>query len=392
MLKKGFTYINQVGFILVFCFVLYLINPLNMGYLFGYLVVPFIYIKKDLLKENLDNDFLLLLLLAIVYGLFYALNPIDGIQFILIYALFPPAFYLLGKFMMTPIKEDKHIFYLLTLVTIIYSLPVVISVYLNFIEGGFVQIERSISYIWTGKPLSATVMGAYLTLNMCIPALLIVSRKSLPFIFKLVLAVLFVLSLICTIRLGSRTQLGVFLITTLAALIYSLRKQSLKENIILLFFLTGIVIYILNTISFDLNADWLTSFAGRMEGKGDNAASAGGRTEVWAKSFEYLFKKPLGWDLKEFGYSHNMWLDVLRAAGIIPFVILVIYSIRSFFQIRKILKSSKNVFINGLFLIYAFGFLLIFMVEPIFDAVFSLFVLFCFYKGVITKYYELSIT
>lgn len=388
MIKRTFVYINQVGFLVVFLFVLYLINPLNMGFLFGYLLLPFIYINTNKLKENLDKDFLLLFLFALVYGLFYAINPEDGIQYIIVYSFFPPAFYLLGKFWFDPVEEDKSIFFIFFLISAIYSLPVVISVYLNFLEGGFVQVERSIPYIWTNEPLSATVMGAYLTLNMCIPALLIVGRRSIPLVFKIIMVVLFILSIICSIRLGSRTQLSVFLITSIVAVVYMLRRQSAKQNAILLLFLGATVVFVLNTISFDLNEDWLTSFAGRMEGKGDNAASAGGRTERWAKSFEFMIKKPLGWDLKEFGYSHNLWLDVLRAGGIISFIILIIYSIRSFIQIRSILKSTENLFINGLILTYALGFLLIFMVEPILDAAFSLFVLFCFFKGFINKYFE----
>ncbi|RNC88696.1 MAG: hypothetical protein ED555_13800 [Allomuricauda sp.] len=392
MFKKAFTYINEVGFLIVGIFFLFLIDLLNFGDFFGYMLLPFILLKSKSLKENIDGNFFVLCLLSLTYGLFYALDPVDGIQLIIVYSTFLPAFYMLGKFFINPVKEDKYIFYLLFISAAIYSLPVVVSVYQNFIEGGFVQVDRSIPYIWTDEPLSATVMGAYLTLNMVIPALLVVGRKAIPNVFKIIMIVLFVFSLICSIRLGSRTQLSVFLITSIVAVIYMLRRQSAKQNAILLLLLVGIVVFVLNTISFDLNEDWLTSFASRMEGKGNNAASAGGRTERWVKSFEYLFKKPLGWDLKEFGYSHNLWLDVLRAGGIIPFVLLIVFSVRSFFQIRKTLRSTDNIFINGLIYIYALAFFLIFMVEPIFDAAFSLFALFCLFIGVINKYYELKTT
>ena len=137
-----------------------------------------------------------------------------------------------------------------------------------------------------------------------------------------------------------------------------------------------------------MNADWLTTFAGRMSGGVGEVASGGGRTERWAKSFEYLFIHPLGWNLKEFGYSHNMWLDVLRVSGIIPFVLLIIYSIKSFFQVKRAIAISKeNVLLNGQILFYAIAFFLLFMVEPIFEGLFSLFVVFCLYKGILNKYY-----
>ena len=58
--------------------------------------------------------------------------------------------------------------------------------------------------------------------------------------------------------------------------------------------------YIYKNVSFDLNADWLSTFAGRMEGGSGEVASGGGRTERWVKSIEYIFEKPLGWSLDEF--------------------------------------------------------------------------------------------
>ncbi|MCL6275545.1 hypothetical protein M3P19_16135 [Muricauda sp. 2012CJ35-5] len=390
MVNKIYTYLNQVGFLIVGLFALYLLNPLNKGFLIGYVLPAFIFIKASLVKKNLDLDFTLLLLLSVIYGLFYILDPVDGMQFVLIYSLFPPTFYLLGKFMSNPIKDDHTVFYLLFFASALFSLPAVLSVYLNFAEGGFVQADRSIPYIWTGESLSATVMGAYLTLNMCIPALLIVGRKSIPLLIKIGMAILFILSLVCALRLGSRTQLSIFLLTSIIAVGYMLKRQTAKENAVLLFFLVVAVGLILNKVSFDLNADWLSSFASRMDGGRADVASGGGRTERWVKSFENMFTKPLGWDVNEFGYSHNLWLDVLRAGGIIPFLLLVIYSIRSFNQIRKIIKTNEHLFINGFILIYGLAFLLIFMVEPIFEGIFSLFVLFCFFKGVINKYSEIK--
>ena len=206
MFKKAFTYINEVGFLIVGIFFLFLIDLLNFGDFFGYMLLPFILLKTKSLKENIDGNFFVLCLLSLTYGLFYALDPVDGIQLIIVYSTFLPAFYMLGKFLINPVKEDKYIFYLLFISAAIYSLPVVVSVYQNFIEGGFVQVDRSIPYIWTDEPLSATVMGAYLTLNMVIPALLVVGRKAIPIAFKIIMIVLFVFSLICSIRLATSTS------------------------------------------------------------------------------------------------------------------------------------------------------------------------------------------
>ncbi|WP_147321463.1 MULTISPECIES: O-antigen ligase [unclassified Arenibacter] len=205
---------------------------------------------------------------------------------------------------------------------------------------------------------------------------------------KIIATLLFVISLTCAIRLGSRTQLVIFLFTSIVSVIYIFPRQTYKQNIYLLILLTVCIGFVLRNVSFDLNADWLTTFAGRMSGGVGEVTSGGGRTERWIKSFEYLFTHPLGWEAKEFGYSHNMWLDVLRAGGIIPFILLIIHSIKSFFQIKRTITISKaNILLNGQILFYAIAFFLLFMVEPIFDGLFSSFVVFCLYKGIVNKYY-----
>ncbi len=388
-MKTLLEYLNRTGFAICGLLALYLLNPFGIGFLFGYLLVILIFLKKDFISNNLDLDVFLLFLFSIVYAIFYAFDPVAGNQFIVIYALFPSGFYLLGKFLVRKNTSTKTIFLILFVMASIFSFSAVISVFLNFREGGFAQLDRTIPMFWNNMPTSATIMGSFLTLNMCIPAILIASYRRNKIFFNIFLIGIFALSLLCAIRLGSRTQLVIFIMTSVISLFYTFPKQSYKQNIILLLLLGAILAFVLNKVSFNLNEDWLTTFAGRMEGgRGGDVASGGGRTGRWIKSLEYLFTHPLGWDAKEFGYSHNMWFDVLRVSGIIPFIVLIVYSVRSFLQIKKsILINPQNISLNIMILIYAIGFLLIFTVEPIFEGIFSLFIMFCVYKGVINKYY-----
>ncbi|MBD1262680.1 hypothetical protein HZY62_18940 [Maribacter polysiphoniae] len=390
-MKALLTHINSIGFLVLGLLILYLLNPFNYGYAIGFILVAFVVVQGQFLSQNMDMDFFLLSLFSIIYALFYSFvaeSSGQGKQFIVIYAATPPFFYLLGKFLLRNRLKPKIIFLLLFSVSFIFSLSALISVLLNFSEGGFTQLERNIPMFWNDMPVSATAMGAFLTFNMCIPALLISSQAKKGVLFNLIAVIIFILSLICAIRLGSRTQLGVFLITTLLSLFYIFPKQSIKKNMILIGVLGIVIFYVLSRVSFDVEADWLTSFSNRIGKGSSDIASGGGRTERWSKSIQYLFKKPLGWDVNEFGYSHNLWLDVLRVSGFIPFFLLIIYSIRSFNQIKKtITLKPKFIALNAQILIYSIAFFLLFMVEPIMEGIFSSFVLFCLFKGVINKYY-----
>lgn len=388
-MRNIFKYINNIGLINVFFILGTLLNVLNYGYLFAYACIILIVIKKQFLKTALDRNFLLLLLFSVTYGLFYALNPWKGLQYVLLYTLTPPVFYLWGKYAATISRKTTTLFFTLIVLTILYSLPAMISVGLNIVEGGFAQPDRNLPMFWSSEIVSATQMAAFFIFNMCIPALLFISYKKMTKSALILLFVIFVISIACVLRLGSRTQLAILIISLLISLITAAPKMSVKENISIFFILGVIVFFISTKVSFDIDSDLFTSFAGRMKdgGTGD-IASGGGRTILWQKSIDNLFEKPFGWDLEEFGYSHNLWLDALRVGGIIPFVILVLYFIRFLNLIRNIFFSKYlDTIFQILCLTYMLGFFSLFMVEPGIDGTFTLFILFCLFVGFVREHY-----
>ena len=370
---------------------LYLLDPFNLGYIFAYLLILSLFSKIDFLKKSLDSDILLLLLFSAVFTLFYSFDLFLGTQYILIFMFFPASFYLTGKYLADQLKSPKKIFGLMLFITVAFSVTSLISVTLSIVDVGFVSLNRNVAVFWDGHVIPATNMGSFLTFNMCIPALLIAKFKGINRWLKLFMLVIFILSVICVLRLGSRTQLGITIFTCAASIIYLTTKQSPIKN-----FLMFAVIFVLGNIafsyfSFDKDSDILSAYASRMDSKKFGASTAGGRTERWEKSLVNLIEEPLGWPVEEFGFSHNLWFDVARGGSVISFLLLVLYTIRSVLQIKKTISINKNLIqLNTLFLIYGLAFLLLFMVEPIFDGYYSLFTLFCFYKGVLNKHYELQ--
>ena len=108
MIKKISKYFQDNGIVLCLLLVGYLVNPYNLGFILGYPIVALVLIKKKFLLKNLDFDVFLLLIFSLTYAGFYAFNPTGGFQYIAIYAVFPPVFYLLGKllFKILPSRED----------------------------------------------------------------------------------------------------------------------------------------------------------------------------------------------------------------------------------------------------------------------------------------------
>lgn len=378
--------INSIGYLRVILFLTYLIDPFNYGYLFGALLIISI-ITDKLLVEKLDLNFTLLLLFSICYAIFYIFNLELGSQFILIYALFPAGFYLIGKTFNNKSLNNTQLFYLLFASGFIFSLPAMVSVLTSIIDKGFVVIERDVPMIWGGNVIPATNMAAYFVLNMSIPAFLVAGFKKFNLPLKLLMISTFIISVLCVLRLGSRTQLSIFFITFIISLIFLIRRQTVKQNVTLFGILFLIFNVFLSYVSFDKDSDIMSAFAGRMESKKYGAATAGGRTERWTKSIVNLWEKPLGWDVTDFGFSHNLWFDIARVGGTLSFILLLIFTIKNAVNIKKaIFRTPQNALLNTAFICYGLSFYLLFFVEPIFDGYFPLFVFYCFFLGIIAQY------
>ena len=93
------TYIRKVGLIYLIPFVLFLIDFLGLRFLFGYLLIGLMFLSIKKLSSNFDRDFVFIAFFCLSYASFYFFSLESGVQFILIYALFPCMFYLFGKYL-----------------------------------------------------------------------------------------------------------------------------------------------------------------------------------------------------------------------------------------------------------------------------------------------------
>ena len=384
-------YAKRIGLPIVILLLFFLINPFEKGYLAAYPLVIIIYSKNNFLVKNLDFDFLILFLFSSVYALFYSFRPEVLIQTFLFLFLFPPAFYLLGKYVVTKSQNVNELYTLFFIVGASFSLTALLSVGSNLLAGGYGQFERTIPNFWTATPMTATLMAAYFTFNICIPALIIVRKQNLNFLYKIIGLGLFVASLLCVFRLGSRTQIVILAATIAISLLYIVPNQGPKRNLRLFISIFIVAALIVSYIPLNLDADYLSVFGDRLKAaSAANNATAGHRTQIWAESIEYLFTKPFGWQLVGgANFSHNLWLDVARVCGILPFFFLSIFTVRNIIYTKRAVLGGKNdIAFRSMILIYTFAANLQFFVEPIMQGIFFMFVVYCFYQGAIKKYAE----
>ena len=113
------------------------------------------------------------------------------------------------------------------------------------------------------------------------------------------------------------------------------------------------------------SGDIFDAYSARRDDEGD-----GERFYRWVYGLSHLFSDPLGWNdttLVHQYFMHNLWLDVARVAGIIPFSFLLVASVKTVKKAFMLFKISNNATTIIILCIYTTTFFSCFM-EPALEA------------------------
>ena len=155
---------------------------------------------------------------------------------------------------------------------------------------------------------------------------------------------------------------------------------------ILFVVLSMTIIYYFLTMSGVINTDVFDSYEQRNLATNSSAESAGGRMGLWEQSLTNLINYPWGWSKYNDFYCHNMWLDIARCAGWIPFIIIVAFTFKHLVIIFKLFRIRNDWFIG--FLIGINGCLILSsFVEPVLELSSTYFCIICLVWGVQQQYY-----
>jgi len=117
---------------------------------------------------------------------------------------------------------------------------------------------------------------------------------------------------------------------------------------------------------------------------------------IWKTNLFKLLNNPLGYVNPDSAtiYAHNMWLDVGRVTGIIPVFPLLVFTISAVVSIsRLVFNLHYATFLRVLIAGFGIAFFSTFFLEPVIEGMFTMFLLFCFYFGIlvgIRKYIPLE--
>lgn len=206
---------------------------------------------------------------------------------------------------------------------------------------------------------------------------------------KIMFLALFFATIQYMFMLGTRTQFAILLlIVILAALQFAYSEQGIAGvlkciGIMAVISLIAFLLYHFNVLSI---GDYIlsTNLAARYQRRASLENADSFRFQSFWIGLRELIQYPMGGRASQV-YRHNMWLDVGRVSGIIPFCLLLVYSIKNFANVTVIWKNTKILpSLRYLLLFLYIGAYVNCFVEPIWEGALNFFLALCVVDGMVS--------
>ena len=350
--------------ILIFC------TAINLFH-YGQLILPFICLilfVENGYKFKINNPYIfsILCLFALTYCLFsYKLGLYCVIGFFL-----PMAYYIGSNLKCCSYDNIKKLLYII-------SLGMASHVLLNFaynisIFGLEIFIKQNQYDIWTQDKISSTSVAVNYVFIICLMYYVLKYERDKK--IKCIFSITFALMLVYEIALGRRTPIFILLIVSFLALVIDIcinSKTKIKKTLIVLFItilaITGFITIIYYYIRAYINPDFaLYEFV--VFRKLINEGLKSGRLEILLRSIKIMPEHL--WGGQEISAIigndiHDLWSDIYDSAGIIPFMLMMVYTI---LLIKNVINNIKNKIIKEkdliIYIPLCVGIILQMMLEP----------------------------
>lgn len=383
--SQNITYVITCVFLL--CYFLRIFNmPNEVTLILGSALCMSMVIQQK--KNRIDLG---ICLLAVALGSYYVIvNGIKGLSFSILYI--PLMIYELGNYAvcgLEKVNDEKRKFMTLILIMIVgYSVHGLLNSYMWY-AGYVVPGTRRWMDFWSYEIVPGTQHIAYFLPVMAffLPGIIWIRERKVQ---GMILGLMTLFFLYTSLATRSRMSILIFVIICLiqSVLFILFEKEKFKEVVKSKWFLYGLLtIALLGFIGVLMikDAAIVVAFI-------ENMSKGGGilnnvRFTAQRMALQQLFVYPLGgymMDLGGISHSHNTWLDMANAAGLIPFVFFAAHTGYTVYQMARLLRlnciSTKNkmIFVG----IYAVFFLYM-SVEPVLEASIHLMTPWIFLNGMI---------
>ena len=373
MRDKAQTTTFYVVCVFLFCYFLRIFNmPNELTVIVGGALCLVLAIQQKRIRIDLG----ICLLATSLVSYYVILHGIVGLFYSIAYI--PLIIYVMGNYMVGITEEkdnrEKKLILLVFLLFVGYSLHGLLNSYMWY-AGYAVPGTRRWPDFWSGEIVPGTQHAAYFIPSMAlfVPAVLYFRNKNWMNMMVILLTVIFGYTALAT---RSRMTILIFIITVFVQCFmyvvveWETTKKQLKNKWLYTIISIVFVVLILGAIAVK-DTPVVVSFI-------NNLSKDGGILNNVRFTAQRLAIKEM---------THNTWLDVANAAGIIPFFLLLVYTGYSLYKLIGILfvknvTTEAKLMIMGIYV----SFLLYLAVEPVLEASIHLLTPWIFVNGLVCGY------
>lgn len=367
--------------LLLFAVMLYMSAAKGISYIM--LVFAAVSLFMLLPSKLTDRTTLYLLLFSLSYSIMLMMNG-DSTRWP-VYLLCPCVFYMFGRYITTRFSNVALLEFLI-LTIFLFGFRTYLASVTDVVEGGFFNQYRAMNRSGQGDvDLAATLFGLNVSLGFVGLVAYFVKSDYGSKIIKFLLLVSFALSLFTVLHLVNRTGLFVFVLCS-AAMLLSISVKQGGRVLFALLILVGLLVVLspsLRSTITDISASY--QYRDEME-VGGGVMTMGNRLWRWTDALGRVFTNPFGWNGKvQYNFVHNMWLDTAMFGGLLPFIFMVLATIRGIKYVAKLRHLSKNTIVILLIGLAVATFASAF-VEPVLIGCDLYFYMMCMFWGIAYQY------
>lgn len=389
-IKKKEKWIFVISLMILWAFFTQLFNfPNKLAIVCTFLICVIYCILQKKIMFGIRE--VILLITMSLYIWFSGRRNVTGISIVLLLVLFQMVARYLVSSSGNSEKMIKRLWLLLGVFVLGYTIHAILNAKIFWELGSDFQARRWMDF-WTGSDVPATQHNIYYlpVLGLIFPALLYIKKRKLICILILIVAAFFLYFSLIT---QSRTPVIIFgflLLWELFLFVMCSWKDKKKRKKI--FCCGGIVLVVMIVAGglVWLNRDVVQATSFYTAFSRDGGILHNVRFQAQYNVVKQLFVYPFGgyqMDLAGLNYAHNVWLDMANAAGVIPFALMLVYTLLGMYDLFFLLRSEKvcqavKYVISGLWIVM----ILYYMVEPALESSVQFIVPWTFMNGLIYQY------
>lgn len=220
------------------------------------------------------------------------------------------------------------------------------------------------------------------------------SSKIFSLLFSIIIfLILFLFAFYSSVALGARTPIIVFIFSAFTSFIlinFSVVKSRRNITILSLLyaFLVLLVLFLpdllINTFQSVIASLTDIGIGSRFGVRGMDTP----RYELWRTAITQMWNFPFGgrqMSLPGENYVHNIWLDQLYDAGIIPMIFLILFHLSQIPVIVKLIKLNISLLVKIFAICTLIGFMAAFIATPVLQSSYIYFSMSCFFFGSLAR-------